>query len=77
MVWDAQWYAGHALPGYSLLFAPLARWWGCARSRRCSVLVSAALFERLVLGVYGRRLRVRPAPAVRRGRRSATCGAGG
>ena len=23
-VWDEHWYAGHALPGYSLLFPPLA-----------------------------------------------------
>src|ERR1700752_973852 len=34
-VWNAQWYGGHHVLGYSLLFAPLAAWpgpaWGGAR----------------------------------------------
>ena len=29
-VWDEHWYAGHDLPGYSLLFPPLARCSACA-----------------------------------------------
>ncbi len=53
-VWDEHWYAGHALPGYSLLFPPLAALLGLRVLAACSVLASAALFERLVLGVYGR-----------------------
>jgi hypothetical protein len=53
-VWDEHWYAGHALPGYSLLFPPLASLLGLRVLAACSVLLSAALFERLVLGVYGR-----------------------
>ena len=32
-MWDAQWYGGHHLPGYSVLFPPLAR---LARAARCS-----------------------------------------
>jgi hypothetical protein len=52
-VWDEYWYAGHALPGYSLLFPPLASLLGLRVLAALSVLVSAALFERLVLGVYG------------------------
>jgi hypothetical protein len=52
-VWDEHWYAGHALPGYSLLFPPLAALLGLRVLAALSVLVSAALFERLVLGVYG------------------------
>jgi hypothetical protein len=52
-VWDEHWYAGHALPGYSLLFAPLASLLGLRVLAALSVLASAALFERLVLGVYG------------------------
>jgi hypothetical protein len=53
-VWDEHWYAGHALPGYSLLFGPLASLLGMRVLAASSVLVSVALFERLVLGVYGR-----------------------
>jgi hypothetical protein len=56
-VWDEHWYAGHALPGYSLLFPPLASLLGLRVVAALSVLASAALFERLVLGVYGRSAR--------------------
>ena len=56
-VWDEHWYAGHALPGYSLLFPPLAALLGLRVLAALSVLASAALFERLVLGVYGPRAR--------------------
>ena len=52
-VWDEHWYAGHALPGYSLLFGPLASLFGLRALAALSVLISTALFERLVLGVYG------------------------
>jgi hypothetical protein len=52
-VFDEHWYAGHALPGYSLLFGPLASVVGMRTLAVVSVLVSAALFERIVLGVYG------------------------
>ncbi len=52
-VWDEHWYAGHALPGYSLLFPPLASLLGLRVLAALSVLASTALFERLVLGVYG------------------------
>ena len=45
------------LPGYSLLFAPLASLLGLRVLAACSVLASVALFERLVLGVYGRSAR--------------------
>ncbi len=54
-VWDEHWYAGHALPGYSLLFPPLTTLFGLRAVAALSVLASAALFERLVLGVYGPR----------------------
>jgi hypothetical protein len=52
-VWDEHWYAGHALPGYSLLFAPLAALLGLRVLAALSVLASATLFERLVRAVYG------------------------
>jgi hypothetical protein len=56
-VWDEHWYAGHALPGYSLLLGPLASLFGLRVLAAFSVLASAALFERLVLGLYGPRAR--------------------
>jgi hypothetical protein len=52
-VWDEHWYAGHLLPGYSLLFAPLAALLGLRVVAALSVLASAALFERLALDLYG------------------------
>jgi hypothetical protein len=52
-VWDEHWYAGHGLPGYSLLFAPLAALLGVRVLGALAVLASAALFERLVRRVYG------------------------
>lgn len=60
-VFDERWYAGHLLPGYSLLFAPLASLAGMRALAALAVLGSVALFERLVLEVYG------PARAVRLG----------
>jgi hypothetical protein len=56
-VWDERWYAGHALPGYSLLFAPLTSLVGLRAVAVLSALASAALFERLALAVYGPRAR--------------------
>jgi hypothetical protein len=58
-VFDERWYAGHALPGYSLLFAPLATLAGMRVLAVASVLVSVALFERIVLGAYGDEVCVR------------------
>jgi len=52
-VWDEHWYAGHALPGYSLLFPPLASLLGLRVVAALSVLVSAALFERCSRAAYG------------------------
>jgi hypothetical protein len=52
-VFDEHWYAGHALPGYSLLFGPLASLIGMRALAVVSVLASVALFERIVLGAYG------------------------
>ncbi|MGO9247586.1 MAG: hypothetical protein ACLQQB_05040 [Solirubrobacteraceae bacterium] len=52
-VYDEHWYAGHDLPGYSLLFAPLAALVGMRALAVVSVLVSVALFERVVLDAFG------------------------
>jgi hypothetical protein len=52
-VWDARWYGGHDLPGYSLLFPPLASLLGLRLLAVLSALASAALFERLARSIYG------------------------
>ncbi len=52
-VWDEHWYAGHDLPGYSLLFPPLASLLGLRLLAVLSALASAALFERLALSIFG------------------------
>jgi hypothetical protein len=52
-VWDEHWYAGHYLPGYSLLFPPLASALGVRTVGALSVLASVALFERLTRVFYG------------------------
>jgi hypothetical protein len=56
-VWDEHWYAGHALPAYSLLFPPLAALLGMRALAVLCVLCSAVLFERLAQSVYGGRTR--------------------
>lgn len=40
-VWNAQWYGGHHVPGYSLLFPPLAGWLGAALAVAVSGAASA------------------------------------
>jgi hypothetical protein len=52
-VWDDNWYAGHDLPGYSLLFPPLATLLGMRLLAVLSVLASSVLFERLARSLYG------------------------
>jgi hypothetical protein len=52
-VWDARWYAGHSLPGYSLLYPPLASLLGMRPLAALCVLASALLFERLARSAYG------------------------
>jgi MFS family permease len=53
-VWDEHWYAGHNLPGYSLLFPPLADLLGVRLLATLSALASTALFACLTLDLYGR-----------------------
>ncbi|MCW3028148.1 MAG: hypothetical protein JWN81_1359, partial [Solirubrobacterales bacterium] len=52
-VWDEHWYAGHHLPGYSLLLPPLGSLLGLRLAGALAVLASALLFERIVLELYG------------------------
>jgi hypothetical protein len=52
-VWDEHWYAGHHLPGYSLLFPPLGSLLGVRLVGALSALAAVALFERLTRALYG------------------------
>jgi hypothetical protein len=52
-VWDENWYAGHQLPGYSLLYPPLAALLGIRLLGVASVLASSVLFALLVRDAYG------------------------
>jgi hypothetical protein len=56
-VYDEHWYAGHDLPGYSLIFPPLAWLFGLRVVGALSVLVSVACFQALAVGAYGRSAR--------------------
>src|SRR5207237_5835291 len=53
-VWDEHWYAGHHLPGYSLLFPPLAALLGLQLSACLSLLASAVLFLHVTVRIHVR-----------------------
>jgi hypothetical protein len=46
-VWNAQWYGGHHVLGYSMLFAPLAAWPGPAWVGALGAIAATALFAPL------------------------------
>jgi hypothetical protein len=52
-IYDEHWYGGHDLPGYSVLFPPLAWALGLRVVGTLSVLVSVLCFERIVGDVFG------------------------
>lgn len=52
-VWDNNWYGGHHMPGYSLLYPWMALLLGMRLAGACAVLVSTWAFERVVLPMYG------------------------
>lgn len=54
-VWSNAWYGGFHLPGYSLLFPPLAAVLGARLTGALAVVAAAWLFERLVRPRYGQR----------------------
>ncbi|HEY5286959.1 MAG TPA: hypothetical protein VIJ50_07625 [Solirubrobacteraceae bacterium] len=56
-VWDNNWYGGHHLPGYSLVFPWLALLLGIRLAGALAVLASTFAFERIALGEYGPRAR--------------------
>lgn len=56
-VWDDNWYAGHHMPGYSLLFPWLAMLLGMRLVGALAVLISTLAFEQVALACYGPRAR--------------------
>lgn len=52
-IWDAQWYGGHHLPGYSVLFPPLAGWIGPRLLGALAIVAATWLFERIAWSRYG------------------------
>ncbi len=56
-VWDNNWYGGHHLPGYSLVFPWAALLIGMRLVGALAVLVSTFAFERVALTVFGPRAR--------------------
>lgn len=57
-LWDTAWYGGHHMPGYSLLFPPLAALLGARLAGALSAVAAAALFERLARDWFGERARL-------------------
>ena len=52
-VWDDNWYAGHSLPAYSLLYPPLASLLGMRVLGALSVAASSVLFALLARRLFG------------------------
>ncbi|HEY4917536.1 MAG TPA: hypothetical protein VIH92_11525, partial [Solirubrobacteraceae bacterium] len=57
VLWDENWYAGHYIPGYSLLYPPLASIVGMRLLGALCVIASTLLFARAASAVYGRSAR--------------------
>src|ERR671937_2792696 len=58
LIWNNGWYAGHYLPGYSLLFPPLGAVLGPRLAGALAAVTSAGLFSSLVGHRYGDRARL-------------------
>jgi hypothetical protein len=56
VLWDNGWYGGHHMPGYSVLFPPLAALAGPKLVGALSAVAAAWLFERLVRDTDGARV---------------------
>ncbi len=57
-LWDDSWYGGHHIPGYSLLYPPLAALVGMRTLGVLAALASSILFERITVPLYGPKARL-------------------
>lgn len=57
-VWSNAWYGGHHLPGYSLLFPPLAAWLTPQIIGALAAVSAAGLFAAIAARAYGARARL-------------------
>ncbi len=57
-LFNAQWFAGHHTPAYSLIFPPLAALLGPRVVGAIAAVISAALFAKLAHGHFGDRARI-------------------
>lgn len=55
LVWDDNWYGGHHIPGYSLLYPPLASLLGLRLTGALAALASTLLFSRIARLAFGSR----------------------
>lgn len=53
VVWDNNWYGGHHMPGYSLIYQPLSALLGLRIVGALAVVASAALFSRIASSAFG------------------------
>ncbi len=53
LVWDNNWYGGHHIPGYSLIYPPLAWLLGIRLVGALAVIASAALFGEIAKTAFG------------------------
>jgi hypothetical protein len=58
LLWDNGWYAGHHMPGYSLLFPPLGALIGPRVTGALCAVAAAWLFERVAIERFGAGARV-------------------
>lgn len=58
LVWDENWYGGHHIPGYSLLYPPLASVLGLRLTGALAALASTVLFARIACASFGPRVRL-------------------
>jgi hypothetical protein len=58
LVWDDNWYGGHHIPGYSLLYPPLAWLFGIRLTGALAVLASTAIFASIANAAFGPRTRL-------------------
>ena len=57
VIWNAAWYAGHHVPGYSLFFPPTAAFLGPELVGALAAVAAAGLFAAIVHHRYGNRAR--------------------